>query len=102
MYITDDRRAFVKSESDRLKVSEAKFISLLIDDYRRKNRPKRACVGQDRVSWTLPLDLSEALATHAQALAVHPKLEIYIIPEGQTTNPGSAVPAEWEAHAPGL
>lgn len=102
LYITADREAFIKGEAARLGVPVAKFVALLVDEYRTKTRPKRACVGKDGVSWTLPLDLPVAVATHAQALAVHPGLEIYIIPEGQTSNNGSAIPPEWEHYAPGL
>ncbi len=103
LYITDDRLAFLKAESLRLGISQAKLVSLLIDQYRKKNRPQLACVGQDRVSWTGAIPLDEATKTHAQALAAHPKLVIYLLPEGAPhPSAGTQVPEDWTEHAPGL
>lgn len=103
LYITDDRLAFLKAESARLGISQAKLVSLLVDQYRKKNRPQLACVGADRVSWTGALPLEEAVKTHAQALAAHPNLVIYLLPtDAPHPSSGSAVPPDWTEHAPGL
>lgn len=92
LYITDDRKAFIEAEAARLGVSQAKFVSLLIDSYRRKARAQLACVGKDRQAWTAGLSLDEAIRSHAQAVQVHQGLVVYILPEGQTVLTGEALP----------
>ncbi len=102
LYITDDRLSFVKQEAARLGVSQAKFVSLLIDQYRKKSRPQLACVGRDRQAWTPSMPLEEAVKAHAAALAQYPGLVIYLVPEGETIAQAAVVPEEWTEHAPGL
>lgn len=101
LYITDDRKAFIEAEAARLGVSQAKFVSLLIDSYRRKERAQLACVGKDRQAWTAGLSLDEAIRSHAQAVQVHPGLVVYLLPAGTTILTGEPLPEGATEHETG-
>lgn len=92
LYITDTRRAQLRAEAERLKLSESKIVWMALDQYFAKVRPALAVIGADGVCWTDPIPLSEAERTYREAVKVHPNIILYSLPHGVSAGRGLAIP----------
>lgn len=104
LYIKDDLLAAARSHVDRIKaqnpastVSLSSFITSAIRSALYADRPRVACVGKDRVSWTTAMPAEDATRTQLAALPSHPGLEVYYLPidcDTSAIQPGAALPPE--------
>lgn len=94
LYITDTRRAQLRAEAERLKLSESKIVWMALDQYFAKVRPALAVIGAYGVCWTDPMPLSEGERTYREAVKVHPQITLYALPHGASAARGQALPED--------